>query len=306
MSQWGGNSNNEKKPVWRWLTRGDGNKSANVFATTKGWMMRWPWGDEVLVGIGGLSKNLANATMAAIEFLSPSYIANSTNQTIKLRVLFNEAVTVTGTPTVDLTSNGATANVRLTYASSESDLTAGKLVFTNTTLDKSSAAIGEAFTANANSVLTGWDGIKDAGNANAVTNAIGTFTKTVVVKQAVPVHTATLRVGTATNTANQMIGFVVKFNQAVTLTGVPTIVAIGDANAAMNLVLSYVSTGSNVAAGNLVFKSAATDFSAKTMNVVFTINATSTLTGWAGIRNDINGTPANALLVANTFTVTTV
>lgn len=174
---WGSDTNNESKPDWGYLTvRGRANsapKSANVFATGSGWVHRWPWGDEVLVAIGGLSTNLGNASLASIEALANGVTVNAAAQTMSLLASFNEAVVVTGSPTVlaiAATSNGV-ANVTLTYDASVSAPTAGKLVFRNTNVNLAAAGVLATFTVNASSVLAGWAGITDV-NTNPVVNAI--------------------------------------------------------------------------------------------------------------------------------------
>ena len=62
MSGWGKRGDNPNdKPKFPWIVKGNrdmfnsgGNNVTKTIATKKGWAFRWPWGDEVLVGIGGL------------------------------------------------------------------------------------------------------------------------------------------------------------------------------------------------------------------------------------------------------------
>jgi len=312
---WGANTTDESKPSWRWLRKGLGQIS-KVYATKKGWVYKWPWGEEVIVAIGGLSTALGNASGYGISALAQVrtgadgnpivYVANTTGQGVSLVVMFNEPVTVNGTPTIDLISNGTSANVTLNYLSANSRPTEGYLVFSNTNLNYAAGNVGDILVANANSTLTGWEGIKDAETANAVANTL--FGLAVwEVKQAVPVHIGTEPIVTEVVKAeNAQINFWINFNQAVTVaTPYPTIRAISNTESVANATLTFDPVGSAPANGNLHFVSAETDWSALEANVTFTCNATSTLTNWSSIRNDINGTPANALLVANTIQVVT-
>lgn len=308
---WGANTTDESKPSWRWLRKGLGQIS-KVYATKKGWVYKWPWGEEVIVAIGGLSTALGNSSISALQPLSrlvglTAYFANTTSQNVRLAVLFNEPVTVqNGTPTLTLLANNVdTANVALSYISEESTPAEGYLVF-GAAVDGSGYTPGRAVIANSSSTLSGWDKIVDAETANAVANAVA-GTATFVVKQAVPVHIGTEPIVTEVVKAeNAQINFWINFNQAVTVaTPYPTIRAISNTESVANSTLVYDPVGSAPANGNLHFVSAETDWSALEANVLFTCNSTSTLANWSSIRNDIDGTPANALLVANTITVVT-
>jgi len=313
MPQWGGNSSDEQKPNWTFLTvPGRGNTtplSGNVFATGKGWVLRRPWGDEVLVAIGGLDTNFGIPNLVSLDVIAPASIANVASLTLAVRATFNEGVNVTGTPNVVLISSVANpANVTLTYSAADSDVTAGKVVFKKTGVSLAQAnAVGITLKANSTSVLSGWAGITDIRTANAVANAIGsTLAATFTVFQEKPIHTLTQPVGTPTNTVNQIVKFVLGFNQALTLnSNAITIVAISSNQGTQaNVVLTLNATASNTAQGNLVFQSANQNFSALTANVTFAVNATSVLTGFANIKGPGGNAVANAIAVANTQQVT--
>ena len=176
---WGSDTTNESKPDWVWLTApGRANsapKSANVFATGSGWVHKWPWGNEVLVAIGNLASNLGTATLAALyaALSAPLSKATGSGQTVAVAVDFNEAVLVTGTPTVVAIQAAANvANVTLTYSSADSEPEQGRLVFKNAAVDLTNANVGGTLTVNSTSVVTGWDGITDAGDASVVANGV--------------------------------------------------------------------------------------------------------------------------------------
>lgn len=183
MAIWGYNSTVTKKPTWpSLLVRQRGLTAlqlANVFATASGWVYRRAWGDEVIVGIGGLATQLGTAVQTHI-FATANTVQNAAAQTISVLVSFNKPVSVSGSPTiVAISSQLSPANVTLTYAASVSDPTAGKLVFRNTNVGLGQAnAVGCTFTVNASSVLAGWANITDG--ANAVANAITTGLSAVV------------------------------------------------------------------------------------------------------------------------------
>ena len=308
---WGADTTDERKPTWPWVSEYIG--YANCFATGGGWTVRWPWGDEVIVALSNLTTKLGNASIltTGLALLNPTtgYFVNAATREAELAVMFNEAITVTGTPTLQLITTGVgEANVVLSYNSTASVLTAGKLVFSNGDFSLGTGNFASSnLVVNSSSIVAGWDGIKDAGNANVVANGIPAAVSTAfVVYQQKPIHTATLRVGTANNSVNGQIGFALKFNEAVVLGGntVPiTMLAIGNANAVDgNVSLSLNVTASNTSLGNLVFQSAVIDFS-NVNAAIYTINSTSTLAGWSGIRNAIGGVVTNSVIVANTFTI---
>lgn len=172
---WGSDTNDESKPNWTWLTSpgrdGADPKSANVFATGRGWVHRWPWGDEVIVAIGGLNTNLGVASIGEL-FIPDTPVVNAELQSLRVLVQFNEAVEVTGTPTLEAIGTGTTANVTLSYDSGESDPEAGKLVFLNADVDLSAATPDDTLTVNSTSVVAGWNGITDAVSAAVVSNGI--------------------------------------------------------------------------------------------------------------------------------------
>jgi hypothetical protein len=238
------------------------------------------------------------------------YLVNAASQALHVVVGFNEAVTVSGTPTLQLISGNAShSNVTASYNSAASNLSSGKVVFSNQSFTL--AQVGYAansLVVNSTSVVSGWDGISDAGNANDVANGIpSSFSLSIPIYQEKPVHVATLRVGTANSSVNGQIGFALDFNELLVLGGnseAITLRAIADANATNgNLVCTLNVSASNLALGNLVFQSAVTDFNNVNAGI-YTINTTSVLTGWDGIKNSIGGVVANSIVVANTFTVT--
>lgn len=172
---WGSNTSNESKPNWRHLetaVEGEEPLKNRVIATEKGWAIQRPWGNEVIVAIGGLNTNLGAPTIAELFLLSDAEIANAVAQVAEVLVQFNEPVLVTGTPTLVLLGSGGASNVTLSYDSAGSDLDAGRVVFANSDFGAGAMTVGGLLTANASSVLTGWAGIVDATSNVAVANAV--------------------------------------------------------------------------------------------------------------------------------------
>ena len=83
MSSWGRDPIESNKPKWPWLRKGGskmfGNNSsnnlANTYATEQGWTFRWPWGEEVLVAIGG-QVTANSASQSPSPSTSPSRSAS--------------------------------------------------------------------------------------------------------------------------------------------------------------------------------------------------------------------------------------
>ena len=303
MPQWGANTVDSSKPKDKFLL----DKSANVFATDAGWVMRWPWTDELLVTVDQLTAKLGVAN--AMQIMIPTYTTvytNTASQSLTAEILFAEALAVTGTPTLHMISAAGAADVVLSYNAAASLLTQGVVVFDNTNFSLAAAGYGgDTLVINASSTVSGWTGITEVADANAVHSGIPAgYSNSVSVYQAIPVLTLTPNFGSAFDSTGQYVGFALKFNQALTLTTIPTLLAIGTAPA-VNLTLTYTATGSNVAAGNLVFKSAVQDYSALVANAVYTINALSTTTGFTGIKNALGGVASITVpdAIGNTFTV---
>ena len=134
--------------------------------------MRWPWGDEVLVAISNLKANLGAPTMVRVELVTAT-VDNANPSNVAFRLLFNEPVTVNGTPTLVAIGTGNTANVTLSYSAALSEPTAGKLVFANATVDLSGAvAATDTLVVNASSVFEGQKVLDSANSDLAVSNTV--------------------------------------------------------------------------------------------------------------------------------------
>ena len=290
MAQWGSDTNNESKPRWKFLER----DLANVFATPKGWVRRLPWVDDILVAIGGLSTKLGTPTVTSAVFRAN--VVNRSTQTLGVDVLFNEPVTVSGTPTLQAIGTMA-ANVTLSYVAGKSTPNTGKLVFENTNVNLSSATGEHAFTVNTTSVLSGWNNIVDAATSNVVANSM-----TAVASMNVQTISAITSLVTpnVVNATAQTLQVTVTFDKPLTVTGTPTVRAIGTGTA--NQTLSYAASLSSPATGVLVFNVVA-DLSAVTVGSTFTVNSTSVLVGWDGIKDATYPTYAVANTIVGTSTI---
>ena len=123
MALWGTTvTTDESKP--KWLTA---EQKKTVFATDRGWVQLNGKGlEEVLCSIGGLSGGssatvgLGKATITATDFVTTSFDV-SAGGNIDVRVIYNEKVTVTGSPTIAITNSqaggGSAATKTATYQS---------------------------------------------------------------------------------------------------------------------------------------------------------------------------------------------
>ena len=153
MPLWGKTDADESKP--KWLTD---EQKKEVYANNEGWVVEagstMTGNDnpnaapEILVAIGGLSTGIGAADVTEVEWITTA-ADKSAGFTLSVRVRYNEAVTVTGSPTLAVTNgNQGTGTGRgphtLVYASGSGS---NELVF--------SLAIAAANAAtNADDVLT--------------------------------------------------------------------------------------------------------------------------------------------------------
>ena len=126
MSLWGASDSDESKP--KNLTTAE---KKQVFANSSGWVLEAGSSlsgndntsatPEVLVAIGGLAVSIGAADVTEVEWITTA-ADKSAGFTLSIRVRYNEAVTVTGNPTLAVTNgNQGTGSGRgphtLVYAS---------------------------------------------------------------------------------------------------------------------------------------------------------------------------------------------
>lgn len=179
MGSWGTSTADESKP--KYLTDAE---KRDCYADSTGWTV--PAGGngnanaqrETLVALGGLAggtsttARLAHASVSSTRFVTASFNAGTTAFTAEVN--YNEAVTVTGAPTLELTVGSGTAT--LTYTTSGS--TANRLRFTGDV----TAAENDVIALGANKIAkAGGVEIKDAGTTvdSAITHGAQTATITV-------------------------------------------------------------------------------------------------------------------------------
>jgi len=125
MALWGVSTSDESKP--KWLTA---EQKKTVFATDRGWVqLNGKGNEEVICAIGELAGGtsttaaLGAATITATDFVTTAFDV-SDGGNIDVRVIFNEKVTVTGSPTLVLTNSqaggGSAATLTATYQSGSS------------------------------------------------------------------------------------------------------------------------------------------------------------------------------------------
>ena len=192
MSLWGASDSDESKP--KNLTTAE---KKQVFANASGWVLEAgsPLSGngntnaqpEVLVAIGGLATSLGLADITEIEFKSTAF-DKSDGGNIDVRVRFNEAVDVTGTPRVSITNgNQGTGSGRGPHlANYLSGTGTNELTFRKTIAANNAATnANDVLKVVANPVSLNGGTIKDAGtnSASTITSsvAIGTAAGTLTV-----------------------------------------------------------------------------------------------------------------------------
>ena len=186
MSLWGATDSDESKP--KNLTAAE---KLEVSASSKGWVREagsrlsgngnTSAQPEVLVAMRNLAVKLGSADITEIEFISTAF-DKSDGGTLSVRVRFNEAVDVTGTPQLTVV-NDQRANHTLSYASGTGT---NELVF-SLVIGAANAATnaGDVLSIGANAMALNGGTVKDAGTTtvSTITNAagIGTAAGTITV-----------------------------------------------------------------------------------------------------------------------------
>ena len=108
MPLWGNTDADESKP--KWLTTA---QKKEVYANASGWVVEagstmtgndnTSADPEILVAIGGLATNIGAADVTEVEWITTT-ADKSAGFTLSVRVRYNEAVAVTGSPTLAVTN----------------------------------------------------------------------------------------------------------------------------------------------------------------------------------------------------------
>tara|TARA_B100001094_G_scaffold41392_1_gene36080 strand:+ start:1462 stop:2082 length:621 start_codon:yes stop_codon:yes gene_type:complete len=186
MALWGISDSDESKP--KNLTAAE---KKEVFANASGWVREAGSAlsgngnvnadPELLVAVSGLAVKLAAADITEIEFITTAF-DKSDGGTLQVRVRFNEAVDVTGTPQLTVV-NDTNANHTLSYASGDGT---NELVFSLTIAAGNAATdADDVLSIGANAMALNGGTVKDAGTStvSTITNsgAIGTAAGTITV-----------------------------------------------------------------------------------------------------------------------------
>jgi len=173
MALWGVTDADEAKP--KWLTSDD---KKEVFANTSGWVREagsaWSGNDnadaqvEVLACIGNLTTGIGAADITGVEWITTA-ADKSDGFTLSVRVRYNEAVTVTGNPTLVVT-NDTNANHTLVYASGS---TSNELVF-SLAISAGNAATDadDVLTVAAQSISLAGGTLKDTSDGTTVSSVV--------------------------------------------------------------------------------------------------------------------------------------
>tara|TARA_B100000214_G_scaffold339529_1_gene285371 strand:+ start:101 stop:691 length:591 start_codon:yes stop_codon:yes gene_type:complete len=181
MPLWGNSDSDESKP--KWLTD---EQKKDVFANLSGWVVEGgstmtgndntDAAPEILCCVGGLADSIGAADVTNVEWITTA-ADKSDGFTLSVRVIYNEEVTVTGSPTIAVTNgNQGSGSGRgphtLVYASGTGT---NKLVFSL------AIAAGNAAT-NADDVLSiGAQNILKPGGATIKDTADGTTDSAVAI-----------------------------------------------------------------------------------------------------------------------------
>ena len=194
MSLWGATDSDESKP--KNLTTAE---KKQVFANSSGWVLEAGSSlsgndntsatPEVLVAIGGLATSIGAADVTEVEWITTA-ADKSAGFTLSVRVRYNEAVTVTGSPTIAVTNGNEGSGTgrgphTLVYASGTGT---NELIF-NLAIAAANAATNadDVLTIGAQNVLKpGGATIKDTAGTNsdsavAISGAQGTAAGTLTV-----------------------------------------------------------------------------------------------------------------------------
>ena len=188
MPLWGATDSDESKP--KNLTTAE---KKQVFANASGWVLEAGSAlsgndnasatPEVLVAIGGLATSIGAADITEYEFITTAF-DKSDGGNIDVRVRFNEAVDVTGTPQFLVTNQTASSrNITCNYLSGTgtNELTFRKTIAAN----NNATNANDVLKVVANPVSLNGGTIKDAGTntASTITNsaAIGTAAGSITV-----------------------------------------------------------------------------------------------------------------------------
>ena len=181
MPLWGNSDSDESKP--KWLTD---EQKKDVFANLSGWVVEGgstmtgndntDAAPEILCCVGGLADSIGAADITNVEWITTA-ADKSEGFTLSVRVIYNEEVTVTGSPTIAVTNgNQGSGSGRgphtLTYASGSGTT---RLVFSLAIAANNNAT-------NANDVLSiGAQNVAKPGGATIKDTADGTTDSAVAI-----------------------------------------------------------------------------------------------------------------------------
>ena len=168
MALWGHTSGTESKP--NWLSEAD---KTNTSAKPHGWELKKIVGSRTLTEVlvawssSGLTTALGAADITDIDWVSTAWDV-SAGGTLSAKVVFNEAVDVTGTPQLSVANNGTGRGPHvLSYASGTGS---NELTF-SIAYGAANAAIaaGDVLSIGANAVALNGGTIKDKGTSTVST-----------------------------------------------------------------------------------------------------------------------------------------
>ena len=138
------------KPKWAPIDEDSDNRRGDIYASNAGWVQQAGTAasgndntaadPEVLVAIGGLAgisaaTGLKTATATAMRFVigttaATDFTEGSSSQTLTCQVTWDEQITVTGNPTIEIANSNAPANGPYTLVYTATGSTANRKRFT--------------------------------------------------------------------------------------------------------------------------------------------------------------------------------
>ena len=176
MSLWGATDSDESKP--KNLTTAE---KKEVFASAKGWVREagsilsgndnTSATPEVLVALRGLAVKVGAADITEIEFITAAF-DKSAGGNIDVRVRFNEAVDITGTPRVSITNgNQGSGSGRGPHLANYLSGTGSNEITFRCTIAAANAATNadDVLVIGANAMALNGGTVKDAGTSTVST-----------------------------------------------------------------------------------------------------------------------------------------
>jgi hypothetical protein len=184
MALWGVTDADESKP--KWLSDAD---KKNTIAKPEGWVLKKTVGsrnlEEILVATGAdLATGIGQADITHVDFVNTTY-SEAAPGAFSTSVTFNENVTVSGTPRLQVTNSQAGGGSAAAWKGNYASGTGSNVLIFTSTLNAGDAAEDDVLSIGANAMELNGGTVVDtvAGGNSTITSsaAIGTAAGTITV-----------------------------------------------------------------------------------------------------------------------------